>query len=119
MRGDKSQLISKFGDRVSFDKTEMQLYSHDAASLPGIVRQLINNVPEAVVQPIDIEELVYIVKFAQKYGIPLTPRGGATSGHAVEEVADMNCVTACSFTLFDHFALGVCKPPAASAGEHE
>ena len=34
---DRTQLRDRFGERVSFDKTEMLFYSHDTASLPGVV----------------------------------------------------------------------------------
>ena len=79
-RTDRNTLAERFGERVSFDKIEMLLYSHDAASLPGMVKRLINTVPQAVVQPVSSEEVVFINQFARERGIPLTPRGGATSG---------------------------------------
>lgn len=74
------KLQEKFGERVSFDKTEMLFYSHDAASLPGIIKQMFNSVPEAVVQPLDTEEVVFITRFAREGDIPITPRGSGTSG---------------------------------------
>jgi len=81
MKGkDRETLKQKFGERVSFDKTERLLYSHDTASLPGMVKKIINTVPEAVVQPISAEDVIFISKFASERAIPLTPRGGATSG---------------------------------------
>lgn len=40
-------LQQKFGERVSFDKIEMSLYSHGTANLPSMVKQIINIVPEA------------------------------------------------------------------------
>ncbi len=76
----KRLLQEKFGDRVSFDKTEMLFYSHDTASLPGMVRKLIKPVPEAVAQPLNTEEVAFIIKLASESAIPITPRGNATSG---------------------------------------
>ena len=76
----RDELLKKFGERVSFDKTEMLMYSHDTASLPGIVKQMFKTVPEAVVQPVSTEDVVFITRFARERNIPLTPRGGATSG---------------------------------------
>jgi hypothetical protein len=32
-------LETQFGDRVSFEKTERLVYSHDTASLPKMVKQ--------------------------------------------------------------------------------
>ncbi|MFC1905068.1 FAD-binding oxidoreductase, partial [Chloroflexota bacterium] len=78
----KNRLVlqEKFGERVSFDKTEMLLYAHDQASLPGIIKRMIKTVPEAVVQPLDAEDVVFITQFARENSIPLTPRGAASSG---------------------------------------
>ena len=76
----KAQLRERFGERVSFDKTEMLLHSHDTASLPALVKRMIKTVPEAVVQPTSTEDVVFITQLAQEKGISLTPRGGATSG---------------------------------------
>lgn len=77
---DRNELTGKFGDRVSFQKIERLLYSHDTASLPGMVKSLIKNVPEAVVQPVNTDEVVFLTQFCRQKGIPITPRGAATSG---------------------------------------
>ena len=77
---DRDELKERFGERVSFEKVERQVYSHDTASLPGLVKRLIHSVPEAIVQPIDTDEVVFLTQFARERGIPITPRGGATSG---------------------------------------
>lgn len=77
---DKKELQEKFGERISFDKAEMLFYSHDTASLPGLVKQMLKTVPEAVVQPVSTEDVVFITQFARERAIPLTPRGSATSG---------------------------------------
>ncbi|MFC1944289.1 FAD-binding and (Fe-S)-binding domain-containing protein [Chloroflexota bacterium] len=77
---DKQELRDKFGDRVSFERTEMLLYSHDTASLPSVVKRLLKTVPEAVVQPLSTEEVAFLTRFTQEKSIPLTPRGAGTSG---------------------------------------
>jgi Fe-S oxidoreductase/FAD/FMN-containing dehydrogenase len=77
---DKQAIRDRFGERSSFDRTEMLFYSHDAASLPGLVKSMIKTTPEAVVQPTNTEDVVFITGFARKQAIPLTPRGAATSG---------------------------------------
>jgi Fe-S oxidoreductase/FAD/FMN-containing dehydrogenase len=72
----------KFGNRVSFDKTERKLYGHDIATFPRLVKLLIGNtLPDAVVQPETEEELVELVRLASENDIPLTPRGKASSGY--------------------------------------
>jgi len=78
----KEVLEEKYGNRVSFSKIERKLYGHDVAAIPSLMKPLIGNtIPEAVIQPETEEELVEIVKWANEKGIPLTPRGKATSGY--------------------------------------
>ncbi|MDD5288311.1 MAG: FAD-binding and (Fe-S)-binding domain-containing protein [Dehalococcoidales bacterium] len=76
----QAQLKNRFEERVSFDHTEMLLYSHDTASLPGMIKSMVNNIPEAVVQPLNTDDVIFVTKFARQHNIPITPRGGATSG---------------------------------------
>lgn len=77
------EFLSKFGDRVRYDKTERILYSHDVGALPTIVKPLIGStLPDAIVQPANEEELIDLMKWAYSQNIPLTPRGRATSGYA-------------------------------------
>lgn len=75
------ELAAKFGERITYSKIERLLYSHDVASLPGMVRKLFNSLPDAVVQPESVEELVFLTEFARKNNIPLVPRGSGTSGY--------------------------------------
>jgi Fe-S oxidoreductase/FAD/FMN-containing dehydrogenase len=71
-----------FGSRVNFDPTERGLYGHDIAAMPSLFKPLIGDTtPAAVVQPADGAELVELVKWAGREGVPLTPRGKATSGY--------------------------------------
>jgi len=78
----KEWLQEKFGERVNFNKTERLLYSHDIAAIAGLFKPLIGNtIPHAVVQPRNEEELVDLLRWAQKHRIPLTPRGKGSSGY--------------------------------------
>jgi len=78
----KKYLEQKFGDRMSLNKTERKLYSHDIAEMPGIIKPLIGNtIPEVVVQPDNEQELVELVRWASEHKVPLTPRGKATTGY--------------------------------------
>jgi len=77
-------LEEKFGNHVSFRKTErkLKLYSHDIAAMPSLIKPLIGDTtPDAVVQPETEEELVELVRWASENDIPLTPRGKASSGY--------------------------------------
>jgi FAD/FMN-containing dehydrogenase len=79
---DRRWLEEKFGPRANFDPTERLLYGHDIAAMPGLVKPLISGtLPEAVVQPANEAEVAELVAWAAKRGIPLVPRGKATSGY--------------------------------------
>ncbi len=78
----RAYLEQKFGNRVSFHKTERKLYSHDVAAMPSLIKPLIGNTtPDAVVQPQTEAELVELVRWATEQKVPLTPRGKATTGY--------------------------------------
>lgn len=82
MNAVQGKYLEKFGDRVSFDRTERVLYSHDIAAMPNLIKPLVGDtVPDAVVQPRDEAELAEIVHWAYAEGIPITPRGKASSGY--------------------------------------
>ena len=79
---DRKYLETKFGDRVTFRKTERKLYGHDVAALPSLVKPMVGNTtPDAVVQPVNEAELVELMRWAAERKIPLTPRGKATTGY--------------------------------------
>jgi len=74
--------LSAFGNRVTLDPVERMLYSHDIAAMPGLVKPLLGStVPDVVVQPKDEGELKELVTWAYRHGIPVTPRGKASSGY--------------------------------------
>lgn len=78
----KEFLEKKFGNRVNFSETERVLYSHDIAAMPSLIAPLVGNtVPDAVIQPQDDEELIFIVNWARENNVPLTPRAKASSGY--------------------------------------
>ncbi len=78
----QEQLEAAFRDRVSFDPMERKLYSHDVGALPALIKPLLGDTTAAaVVQPETEEELVALVGLAGEHGVPLVPRGKATSGY--------------------------------------
>lgn len=80
--GQRAYLEEQFGSRLTFDRSERKLYGHDIASIPNMVKPLVGDtIPDAVVQPVNENELVELVKWANKQKLPLTPRGKATSGY--------------------------------------
>jgi Fe-S oxidoreductase/FAD/FMN-containing dehydrogenase len=81
-KGERSFLEAKFVGRVTFDRLERKLYGHDIAAMPAMMKPIVGStIPEAVVQPETEEELVALVRWAGENGVPLTPRGKASSGY--------------------------------------
>ena len=81
------ELESLFGDRYSESLLERLSHSSDMGFVPELVVAGldINIVPEAVVYPKTVEEVVELVKIATKYKIPLVPYGRGTNryGNAI------------------------------------
>jgi Fe-S oxidoreductase/FAD/FMN-containing dehydrogenase len=79
----KETLIKQFGDQeyVNFEMAERIIYSHDMGSLPQIVDNMIDTLPSAVVRARNKEDLEFLVALSEKYHLPLTPRGNASSGY--------------------------------------
>jgi glycolate oxidase len=62
------------GKNIIFNDVErMQNYSHDEVADPGYA-----HMPEVVVKPHSAQEISQILILANKYRIPVTPRGGGT-----------------------------------------
>jgi Fe-S oxidoreductase/FAD/FMN-containing dehydrogenase len=76
------QLQEMFGERVTFDRMERKIYSHDVGVMPKLLQPLIGKtLADAVVQPKSEDELIALVKWADENHVPLIPRGKATSGY--------------------------------------
>jgi Fe-S oxidoreductase/FAD/FMN-containing dehydrogenase len=75
-------LLGTFGDRATLRRVERKLYSHDIGEMPSLVKPLIGTpLADAVVQPASEDEVVALVRWAGREGVPLIPRGKATSGY--------------------------------------
>lgn len=77
----QDELTARFGSRVNFRKIERLLYSHDVGAMPGMVKKLYKGMPDAVVQPENVEELVWLTELARRHKLPLVPRGSGTGGY--------------------------------------
>ncbi|MEA3273795.1 MAG: FAD-binding and (Fe-S)-binding domain-containing protein [Pseudomonadota bacterium] len=78
----QAQLRQMFGDRVSFDREERRIYSHDVASIPKLIKPILGDATAvAVVQPASEDDLVALVQWANQNQIHLVPRAKATSGY--------------------------------------
>lgn len=77
----KKELEAIFGERVAFNRIERMLYASDLGTLPDIVKNRIETLPDAVVQPREVDDLAQLLDLASKYKIPLVPRGSGTAGY--------------------------------------
>ncbi len=77
----KESLENDFRNRVTWDRIELDLYSHDMGEFPGMIEKLIPTRAEAAIKVKDVREVIRLVKLARSLGIPLVPRGSATSGY--------------------------------------
>ena len=69
-------------DRARFDKRERRIYSHDTGVLPGAFRVLAGpSLADGIAQPETEDQVVRLVRYAAAKGIPLVPRGKASSGY--------------------------------------
>ncbi len=76
-----SELEQAIGaDNVTTGDLERISYSHDLAPLPNITSIAFKNMPDVVCRPTGTEDVQRIVQIADKYSIPITPRGNATWG---------------------------------------
>lgn len=81
-KSQKLYLQDSFGKRITFDKIERKIYSHDVGDLPRLIKPIVGNIlADAIVQPNSQDEIVGLIKWANKEEIHLTPRGKATSGY--------------------------------------
>src|SRR5919201_5710592 len=69
-------------DRARFDKRERRVYSHEPGVLPPAFRLLAGpGLADGVVQPETEQQVAQLVRYALARGIPIVPRGKATSGY--------------------------------------
>ena len=66
--------------RYDFHLAQRLVYTYDLTNLPKFLRKFIK-IPEVVVQPENSEEVSIILKVAKELGIPVVPRGSATSAY--------------------------------------
>jgi FAD/FMN-containing dehydrogenase len=67
--------------RVSTSYLERTAYSHDLAPIPRTITWFFKSLPDIVVKPQSLEEISGILKLANKFKVPVTPRGSATWGY--------------------------------------
>ncbi len=78
----KADVLSQISGVKILDKAaEREMYSHDIGDLPPIMtRTLLRTLPDCVVQPWTLDEIVKVMVFANDHKIPVVPRGAASWG---------------------------------------
>lgn len=80
--GARRELEQLLGSRVSFDRLERKLYSHDIGVMPDFIKPFTGaGLAGAVVQPENETEIVRVLEIARKYGLTVTPRAAGSSGY--------------------------------------
>ncbi|MFL0246302.1 FAD-binding and (Fe-S)-binding domain-containing protein [Candidatus Clostridium stratigraminis] len=68
--------------RINTDIRERHLYEEDMGELPSMPKLLVGKTtPGAIVQPQNEEQVIEIVKWANRYNAPIIPRAAASSGY--------------------------------------
>jgi FAD/FMN-containing dehydrogenase len=68
-------------DKVSTSYLERTAYSHDLGPIPNNIMWLFNNLPDVVVKPQTLGDVTAVLKLANRFKVPVTPRGSATWGY--------------------------------------
>ncbi|NTU88935.1 MAG: FAD-binding oxidoreductase [Actinobacteria bacterium] len=79
----EERLASVVGeDRIRVTRAECKMYSFDIGAMPSLVKPFVPaGIAGAVVRPKTEEQIVELMKIANEAGVPLVPRGWATSGY--------------------------------------
>lgn len=77
----RERLKESLGEKVSFDKQIRASYDHDIGEMPALVMSMIDNTPEAVVAADTVDDVRNTLYAARESGVPVTPRGQASSGY--------------------------------------
>jgi len=77
---DLYEAISNSIKRYDFDLVQRLLYTYDVSNIPSILRRFVK-VPDVVVQPESVDEVLKILKIAEEFKVPIVPRGAATSAY--------------------------------------
>ena len=70
-----------FGEAATFDPEIMRSYDHDLGEMPRPLMALIAHRPHTVVVPRTAADVAQALALAERYDVPVTPRGQASSGY--------------------------------------
>lgn len=70
-----------FGEAVSFDPQILRSYDHDLGEMPRPLMALIQHRPHTVVVARSAADVATALSLAERYDVPVTPRGQASAGY--------------------------------------
>lgn len=76
----KSLMDAVKPNRYSEEYLERLVASHDLAPMPKVAGLAFKMLPDVVIHPKEAEEVAEVVVIARSWGMPVTPRGGASWG---------------------------------------
>jgi FAD/FMN-containing dehydrogenase len=78
----QADLRKTLGDIKVLDTlAEREMYSHDIGDIPALMtRTLFKILPDIIVQPKNVDEIISVLKVANEKKIPVVPRGAASWG---------------------------------------
>lgn len=77
----QEEIRQTFGEAVSFDPQILRSYDHDLGEMPRELMAMIRHRPHTVVIVRSSEDVAAALRLADKYDVPVTPRGQASSGY--------------------------------------
>jgi FAD/FMN-containing dehydrogenase len=76
----KREFMQYLGSHVSVKEADRIPYAHDIAALPDVVGMTFKTLPDAVVLAHEAEDVQVGMRLANRHYLPVTPRGGGSSG---------------------------------------
>ncbi|MEI7706477.1 MAG: FAD-binding oxidoreductase, partial [Deltaproteobacteria bacterium] len=76
----RRELEAELGSAVTFDPQQTKAYDHDLGEMPSVLMAQIRPVPDAVLAARSPEQVASALRIAARHGVPVTPRGQASSG---------------------------------------
>ncbi|MDR2745209.1 MAG: FAD-binding oxidoreductase [Desulfovibrio sp.] len=77
----QQECVQALGEIATFDPQILSSYDHDLGEMPRALMALVKHTPDIVVAAQNVNDVRQALVFAAKHGIPVTPRGQASSGY--------------------------------------
>lgn len=77
----QQDLVAALGAAATFDADHRRAYDHDLGEMPAVLMAQLRSRPDAVVVARTPEQVGEALRVAARHGVPVTPRGQASSGY--------------------------------------